>query len=84
MIESTLSVDLSGKTQNSEETLKSVMASISIKISFYNSFLLFFFYKYHLQTSASTLDKHCILKIHCSIVLPVAPTSIILEPFVKC
>lgn len=36
MIESTLSVDLSGKTQNSEETLKSVMSALSTTASSLN------------------------------------------------
>lgn len=36
MIESTLSVDLSGKTQNSEETLKSVMSALSSTASAVN------------------------------------------------
>ena len=36
MIESTLSVDLSGKTQNSAETLKSVMSALSSTASAVN------------------------------------------------
>ena len=32
---------------------------------------------FYLHTSSSTLAKHCILNIHCSILFPVAPTSII-------